>query len=70
MQSLKNINENIAFLKNVYKLSDEQASRFASNPQVMENAVNLYDFQRSVGTRLLGRDVITSVAGNGKQFDS
>jgi hypothetical protein len=31
----------------------------------MKNAVNLYNFQRSVGTRLAGRDVVTDVANNG-----
>ena len=61
-------NANTEFLKAIYKLSDEEATRFSSNPQIMKNAVNLYNFQRSVGTRLVGRDVITDVADNGQQW--
>ena len=34
----------------------------------MANAINLYDFQNSVGVRLTGRDVVTDVADNGQQW--
>ena len=66
--ALNNKDSNINFLKNVYNLTDEEANKFASNPQVMANAVNLYDFQNSVGVRLVGRDVVTDVANNGQQW--
>ena len=66
--NLNDTNANAEFLKAVYKLSDEEAARFSANPQVMKNAVNLYNFQRSVGTRLTGRDVVTDVANNGQQW--
>ena len=65
---LNNIDSNIQFLKNVYDLTDEEAKRFASNPKVMANAVNLYDFQNSVGVRLTGRDIVTDIANNGQQW--
>ena len=65
---LNDINSNIEFLKNAYKLTDEEATQFASNPQIMSNAINLYDFQNSVGVRLTGRDVVTDVADNGQQW--
>ena len=66
--NLNDTNANAEFLKAVYKLSDEEAARFSANPQVMKNAVNLYNFQRSVGTRVAGRDVVTDVADNGQQW--
>ena len=66
--NLNDTNANAEFLKAVYKLSDEEAARFSANPQVMKNAVNLYNFQRSVGTRLTGRDVVTDVSDNGQQW--
>lgn len=66
--NLNDTNANAEFLKAVYKLSDEEAARFSANPQVMKNAVNLYNFQRSVGTRLAGRDIVTDMASNGQQW--
>ena len=66
--NLNDTNANAEFLKAVYKLSDEEAARFSANPQVMKNAVNLYNFQRSVGTRVAGRDIVTDMADNGQQW--
>jgi hypothetical protein len=62
--SFEDIEANKAFLKKIYQLTDEEAEKIATNPDVMKNAFNLYNFSMSTGTRKVGNDIITAeVAG-------
>ena len=66
--SFADIEANKQFLKNAYNLSEEEATRFASNPDVMRNAFNLYNFSHSTGVRQLHPDVITARTTTGAQW--
>ena len=52
-------NANKEFLMKVYQLTQEEAEKLASNPDVMRNAFNLYNFSMSTNTRMVGNDVLT-----------
>lgn len=55
------VEANKRFLMQVFKLSEKDASQFASNQDIMKNAFNIYNFSMSTGTRMVGNDVITDM---------
>ena len=57
--TFNNKNANKEFLMKVYQLTEEEAEQMASNPDVMRNAFNLYNFSMSTNTRMVGNDVLT-----------
>lgn len=61
--SFDNIEANKTFLKSIYGLTDAEATKFATNPDIMRNAFNMFNFSMSTNTRLLGNDVITKKVG-------
>lgn len=66
--SFDNIDANIQFLKEVYGLSDNVAAQYASNPAIMRNAFNTYNYEMSTGTRMVGNDVVAQKVPSGEQY--
>lgn len=58
--SFSDIDANKQFLQQVYKLTEEEADRYARNINIMRNAFNLYNFSMSTGTRSLMSDILTA----------
>ena len=59
-----NTEANKEFLMGMFGLTEEEATKFATNPEIMANAFNLFNFGMSTGTRLVGNDIVTKKVGD------
>jgi len=50
--------DNKAFLMRAYSLTEDEADRIASNPDLVRNAFDYFNYSATTGTRLVGGDVL------------
>lgn len=63
---LTNIEANKNFLMRGFNLPEATAERLASNPNVMKNAVDQYNFAYTTGVRLVNNNVVKDLAATGE----